>query len=41
MENEQTSRVARIWAEEDGICRIIHAPGAEVTLQDAQETMAA
>lgn len=40
MENEQTSRVARIWVGEDGIARIIHVPGAEVTLADAQETMA-
>lgn len=41
MENEQTSRVARLWLGEDGIVRIIHVPGAEVTLEDAQETMAA
>ena len=41
MENEQTSRVARIWVGADGIARIIHVPGAEVTLADAQETMAA
>lgn len=41
MENEQSSRVARLWLGEDGIVRIIHAPGAEVTLEDARETMAA
>ena len=41
MATEQSSRVAKLWVGEDGICRIIHAPGAEVTLQDAQETMAA
>jgi len=41
MENEQSSGLARIWVGEDGICRIIWAPGAEVTLQDAQEAMAA
>jgi hypothetical protein len=39
MENEQTSRLARIWVGEDGIVRIIWVPGAEVTLQDAQELM--
>jgi hypothetical protein len=41
MENEQSSRVARLWVGDDGICRIIHVPDAEVTLEDAQETMAA
>lgn len=41
MENAQTSRVARLWLGEDGIVRIIHVPGAKVTLEDAQETMAA
>ncbi|OYY74078.1 MAG: hypothetical protein B7Y40_06585 [Gammaproteobacteria bacterium 28-57-27] len=41
MENEQTSRVAKLWLGEDGIVRIIHVPGAEVTLEDAQATMAA
>ena len=40
MENEQSSRVAKLWLGDDGIVRIIHVPGAEVTLQDAQETMA-
>jgi len=41
MENEETVRVAKLWLGEDGIVRIIHVPGAEVTLEDAQETMAA
>ena len=41
MGSEQSSRVARIWVGEDGIARIIHVPGAEVTLADAQETMVA
>lgn len=41
MENEQNSRVAKLWLGEDGIVRIIHATGAEVTLEDAKETMAA
>jgi len=41
MENEQTSRVAKLWLGDDGIARIIHVPGAELTLEDAQETMAA
>jgi hypothetical protein len=41
MENEQTSQVAKIWVGEDGVCRVIYVPGAEVTLEDAQETMAA
>ncbi|MFZ2103567.1 MAG: hypothetical protein WAU86_23690 [Oricola sp.] len=40
MHEEHASRVARVWVGEDGICRIIHSPGAEVTLEDAQETMA-
>lgn len=40
MENEEKSRVAKLWLGEDGIVRIIHFPGAEVTLADAQETMA-
>jgi hypothetical protein len=38
---EQTSRVARLWLGDDGIVRIIHFPSVEVTLEDAQETMAA
>lgn len=41
MENEQTCKVAKLWLGEDGIVRIIHVPGAEVTLEGAQETMAA
>ena len=41
MEAEQSSKVAKVWLGEDGIVRVIHVPGAEVTLQDAQETMAA
>lgn len=41
MKNEQTVRVARLWLGEDGIVRIIHIPNAEVTLEDARETMAA
>lgn len=41
MENEQNSKVAKLWLGDDGIVRIIHVPGAEVTLEDAQETMAA
>jgi len=41
MKNEQTVRVARLWLGDDGIVRIIHIPNAEVTLKDAQETMAA
>ena len=41
MKNEQSSRVASVWVGDDGICRVIHAPDVEVTLQDAQETMAA
>ena len=39
MENEQTSRLAKIWVGEDGIVRIIWVPGAEVTLEDAREIM--
>ena len=41
MENEQIVRVARLWLGEDGIVRIIHVPGAQVTLEDVKETMAA
>lgn len=40
MDNRQSSRVARLWIGEDGIVRIIHVHDAEVTLADAQETMA-
>lgn len=31
---------SKLWLGEDGIVRIIWVPGAEVTLEDAQETMA-
>lgn len=41
MNNEEIVRVAKLWLGEDGIVRIIHVPGAEVTLEDAKETMAA
>jgi len=41
MENVEISRVAKLWLGEDGIVRIIHVHGADVTLEDAQETMAA
>lgn len=41
MENEQNSRVAKLWLGDDGIVRIIHVPGAELTMEDVQETMAA
>ena len=36
-----TTRVNQVWLADDGIVRIIHVPGAEVTLADAEETMAA
>jgi hypothetical protein len=42
MESEAiTTKISKVWLGEDGIARIIHVPGAEVTLEDAQETMAA
>jgi len=41
MEARQVVRVAGLWLGEDGIVRIIHVPGAEVTLEDAKETMLA
>jgi len=42
MESEGlVTRVTKVWIGEDGIARIIHVPGAEVTLEDAKETMAA
>jgi len=41
MNSEEIVRVAKLWLGEDGIVRIIHVPGAEVTLEDAKETMAA
>jgi hypothetical protein len=42
MEGEQiVTKLNTVWLGEDGIARVIHVPGAEVTLEDAQETMAA
>lgn len=43
MEIEQIVRLAKcqLWLGEDGIVRIVWIPGAEVTLENAQETMAA
>ncbi|MHB1312376.1 MAG: DUF7793 family protein [Gemmatimonadaceae bacterium] len=41
MEGTQVVRVAELWLGEDGIVRIIHVPGAEVTLEDAKATMVA
>jgi hypothetical protein len=42
MESEAiTTRVSKVWLGEDGIARVIHVPGAEVTLEAAKETMAA
>lgn len=42
MENkEETTRKARLWLGQDGVARVIWEPGAEVTLDDARETMAA
>lgn len=41
MEQVEIVRVAKVWLGTDGIVRIIHVPGAEVTLDDAKETMAA
>jgi hypothetical protein len=35
------TRVNKVWIGEDGIARIIHVAGTEVTLEDAKETMAA
>lgn len=35
------TRVCRVWVGADGIARIIHVPGSELTLRDAEETMAA
>ena len=39
MENEQTSRNAKLWLGEDCIVRIIYMPDSEVTLEDAREIM--
>ena len=41
MEGEEIVRVARLWLGDDGIVRIKHLPGAEMTLEDAKETMSA
>ena len=43
MENKEILETAksRLWLGEDGIVSIVWIPGAEVTLEDAQETMAA
>ena len=42
MEDEGiVTRVTTVWVGTDGIVRIIHVPGADVTLEDAKETMAA
>jgi hypothetical protein len=41
MESEETASGTKLWLGEDGIVRIIHIPGAEVTLENAKETMAA
>jgi hypothetical protein len=42
MENGKiVTRVNTVWLGEDGIVRIIHVSGAEVALDDAEETMAA
>jgi len=42
MENERiATRVNTVSLGEDGIARVIHVPDAEVTLEDAQETMVA
>lgn len=42
MESEAiTTKVSKVWLGEDGIARVIHTPNAEVTLEDAKETMAA
>ena len=42
MEHEEVvTSMCKVWVGEDGIARIIHVPGAELTLEDAKETMAA
>ncbi len=42
MESEAlATRVNKVSLGEDGIVRVIHLPGVEVTLEDAKETMAA
>lgn len=39
MSDEVHVRVARLWLGDDGIVRIMHFPGAEVSLEDARATM--
>ncbi len=42
MEQEEiVTRVSKVWVGEDGIARVIHVPNAELTLEDAKETMVA
>lgn len=41
MAEVQSSSVAKVWLGDDGICRIVHVPDAEVDLADAEDTMAA
>jgi hypothetical protein len=43
MENQEIIKTVKtkMWLGEDGVVRIIWIPGAEVTLEDAQETMEA
>lgn len=41
MENVQTVKVAKVWLGDDGIARVVHVPDVDLTLADAQETMAA
>lgn len=39
MIDEVSVRVARLWLDDDGIVRIVHVPGIEVSLADAEATM--
>ncbi|KAF0164831.1 MAG: hypothetical protein FD157_1995 [Rhodocyclaceae bacterium] len=43
MENREVVNITKagMWLGEDGIVRIMWIPGAEVTLEDAEESMAA
>lgn len=42
MEREEiVTQVSKVWVGDDGIARVIHFPGVELTLTGAQETMAA
>ncbi|MCK9381775.1 MAG: hypothetical protein M0P95_12030 [Sulfuritalea sp.] len=43
MENQEVVNIAKasMWLAEDGIVRIIWVPGSDVTLEDAEESMAA